>query len=186
MKHIFFTMLTLITWSLVACADNQPQPPAENINNPAAQGSDSEAALSQPGTIVDVVSEAGIFNTLLAAATAADLVDVLNSDGPFTVFAPTDEAFAKLPEGTVESLLLPENKDTLTQILLYHVVAGEVLAEAAIAAAQQNASVDTVSGQSIQLSLDGSNLKINQSTVTAADVAASNGVIHIIDAVLLP
>jgi uncharacterized surface protein with fasciclin (FAS1) repeats len=131
--------------------------------------------------IVDTASAAGSFGTLLAAAEAAGLVDTLKGDGPLTVFAPTDEAFAKLPEGTVESLLKPENKDKLTEILTYHVVAGAVkstdLSDGMTAA--------TVEGAEITVSL-GDTVKINDATVVTPDVIASNGVIHVIDAVLIP
>ncbi len=132
--------------------------------------------------IVDIAVSNGSFNTLVAAVTAADLVDTLKSEGPFTVFAPTDEAFAALPAGTVESLLLPENKDTLVSILTYHVVPGAVTSDQL---AGQHLSVATVNGAEVQI--DGRNgVKVNDSTVTAADIIASNGVIHIIDSVLLP
>ena len=132
--------------------------------------------------IVDVAVGAGIFNTLVAAVQAAELVDVLKSDGPFTVFAPTDEAFAALPEGTVESLLLPENKELLTSILLYHVVAGAVTAADVV----QLESAATVNGASISIKVDDSGVTVDNANVIQTDVAASNGVIHIIDAVILP
>ena len=132
--------------------------------------------------IVDIAVSNGSFNTLVAAVTAAGLVDTLKSEGPFTVFAPTDEAFAALPAGTVESLLLPENKDQLTAILTYHVVPGAVTSDQL---AGQHLSVATVNGAEVQI--DGRDgVMVNDSTVTAADIIASNGVIHVIDAVLLP
>lgn len=134
------------------------------------------------GDIVDVAVGAGDFNTLVAAVTAAGLVDTLKGPGPFTVFAPTDAAFAKLPAGTVESLLLPENKAKLTEILTYHVVPGETRAAAL---AGQFLNVPTVAGPTVQI--DGrSGVRVNDATVVAADVDASNGVIHVIDTVLLP
>ncbi len=132
--------------------------------------------------IVDTAAGAGSFNTLVAAVEAAGLVETLKGDGPFTVFAPTDEAFAALPEGTVEDLLKPENKDKLVAILTYHVVSGKVMASD-VAGAETMAA--TVQGQ--ELKIDGSNgVMINGATVTSADVEASNGVIHVIDQVLLP
>lgn len=132
--------------------------------------------------IVDTAAGAGSFNTLVAAVQAAGLVDTLKGEGPFTVFAPTDDAFAALPEGTVEDLLKPENKDKLVAILTYHVVAGKVMASDVIGSETMAA---TVQGQ--ELKIDGSDgVKINGATVTSADVAASNGVIHVIDQVLLP
>ncbi len=137
---------------------------------------------AQDEDIVDVAIGAGTFNTLVAAVQAADLVDALKGEGPFTVFAPTDEAFAALPEGTVESLLLPENKDQLTAILLYHVVAGSVLAADVVGLD----SATTLNGAAIDISVSDSGVMINNANVVQADVAASNGVIHIIDAVLLP
>jgi uncharacterized surface protein with fasciclin (FAS1) repeats len=130
--------------------------------------------------IVDTAVEAGIFQTLVAAVTAADLVETLKSPGPFTVFAPTDEAFAALPAGTVESLLLPENQDLLVAILTYHVVSGALFSGEVLAAAQ----LTTVQGQN--LIVDAANVRINDSNIVTADIEASNGVIHVIDAVLLP
>ena len=137
---------------------------------------------AQDEDIVDVAVGAGVFNTLVAAVQAAELVDVLKGEGPFTVFAPTDEAFAALPEGTVESLLLPENKELLVSILLYHVVSGAVMAADVV----ELDSAATVNGASVSISVSDSGVMINDANVVQADVAASNGVIHIIDAVLLP
>ncbi len=132
--------------------------------------------------IVDIAASNGNFNTLVAAVTAAGLVDTLKGDGPFTVFAPTDAAFAALPAGTVDSLLLPENKDQLTAILTYHVVPGAVTSDQL---AGQRLNVATVNGADVHV--DGRNgVKVNDSNVTTADIIASNGVIHVIDAVLLP
>jgi len=132
------------------------------------------------GTIVDVAVGAGNFTTLVAAVTAADLVETLSGTGPFTVFAPTDEAFAALPAGVLDALLLPENKALLAQILTYHVVSGMVMA-----ADVTDGEVATVEGQKVKLSTMGG-VMVNQATVVAADVMASNGVIHAIDAVILP
>jgi len=137
---------------------------------------------AQDEDIVDVAIGAGTFNTLVAAVQAADLVDALKGEGPLTVFAPTDEAFAALPEGTVESLLLPENKELLTSILLYHVVSGSVMAADVV----ELDSATTLNGDSIAISVSDSGVTINDANVVQADVAASNGVIHIVDAVLLP
>ncbi len=142
----------------------------------------ADMASEGPGDIVDVASANGSFNTLVAAVAAADLVDTLKSDGPFTVFAPTDEAFAALPAGTVETLLKPENKDQLVQILTYHAVPGKIAA-ADIPASR--ISVATVEGSNLHI--DGRNgVKVENANVIIPDVAASNGVIHVIDAVLLP
>jgi uncharacterized surface protein with fasciclin (FAS1) repeats len=141
-----------------------------------------QAASAKGGDIVDTAVGAGSFNTLVAAVKAAGLVDTLKGEGPFTVFAPTDEAFAKLPAGTVESLLEPENKDRLIAILTYHVVPGKVMS-GDLAGSSMN--VKTVQGQSISVQAFG-NVRINDATVTAADVEATNGVIHVIDSVILP
>ncbi|MFT6875647.1 MAG: putative surface protein with fasciclin (FAS1) repeats [Granulosicoccus sp.] len=132
--------------------------------------------------IVDTAVEAGSFSTLVAAVQAAGLVDTLKSDGPFTVFAPTDDAFAALPEGTVENLLKPENKDQLVAILTYHVVSGKVMAADVVGTETSAASV-----QGGNLMIDGTDgVKVNGATVTTADIETSNGVIHVIDAVILP
>jgi uncharacterized surface protein with fasciclin (FAS1) repeats len=149
-------------------------------------GSDSEETMDTAavettvGTIVDVASGAGNFSTLVAAVTAAELVETLSGEGPFTVFAPTDEAFAALPAGVLDALLLPENKALLAQILTYHVVSGKVMA-----ADVTDGDVATVEGQTIALST-ASGVTVNGANVVSADVPASNGVIHAIDAVILP
>jgi len=132
--------------------------------------------------IVDTAVSAGQFKTLASALDAAGLVDTLKGDGPFTVFAPTDEAFAKLPAGTVENLLKPENKDQLVAILTYHVVPGKV--EAADVAKLNEAK--TVNGKMINIKVKGDTAMVNDAKVTKADIAASNGVIHVIDTVILP
>jgi len=132
--------------------------------------------------IVDTAVSAGTFNTLAAALEAGDLVKTLKADGPFTVFAPTDEAFAKLPEGTVEMLLLPENKDKLVEILTYHVVPGKVTA-ADVVTLQ---TAQTANGSDISIRVVDNAVFINDSRVVAADIGASNGVIHAVDAVILP
>ena len=132
--------------------------------------------------IVDTAVAAGTFNTLAAALEAGGLVGTLKGDGPFTVFAPTDEAFAKLPAGTVESLLKPENKDQLVAILTYHVVAGKVQAADVV----KLTSATTVNGSDVKVSVNDGVVFINDSRVVAADVEASNGVIHVVDTVLIP
>ncbi len=132
--------------------------------------------------IVDVAVENGSFTTLVAAVQAAGLVDTLKGEGPFTVFAPTDEAFAKLPDGTVEMLLKPENKDKLVAILTYHVVPGKVKASDVV-------SLDkaaTVQGQDVMIKTMGDKVMIDNANVIMADVMASNGVIHVIDTVIMP
>ena len=142
------------------------------------------APLSAQGgkDIVDTAVAAGSFKTLAAALQAADLVDTLKGPGPFTVFAPTDEAFAKLPAGTVEDLLKPENKAKLQRILKYHVVAGKVTA----AEVTKMKSARAVSGDTIAISTRHGGVMVDSAKVAKADVAASNGVIHVIDSVILP
>jgi uncharacterized surface protein with fasciclin (FAS1) repeats len=133
-----------------------------------------------PGTIVEIASGAPNFKTLVAAVKAAGLADTLSGKGPFTVFAPTDAAFAKLPAGTVDTLLKPENKEKLKAILLYHVVAGKVLSTDLKAG-----NVKTLEGQDVKIDLaDG--VHVNDAKVVKADIIASNGVIHVIDTVLIP
>ncbi len=139
-------------------------------------------ARAQGQDIVDTAVGAGQFKTLAAALTAAGLVPTLKGAGPFTVFAPTDEAFAKLPKGTVEDLLKPENKAKLTAILTYHVVSGKVMAADVV----KMTSAKTVQGSSAKVSTMGGGVMIDASHVTKADIVASNGVIHVIDTVLMP
>ena len=141
---------------------------------------ESEAPMEEAGTIVDVAAGNPDFETLVAAVTAADLVETLSGEGPSTVFAPTDEAFDALPEGLLDALLLPENKDALTSILTYHVVSGEVMAADVTAG-----DVATVEGSTIAISTDGG-VKVNDANVVTTDVDASNGVIHVIDKVIVP
>ncbi len=137
-----------------------------------------------PKDIVDTAVAAGSFKTLAAALQAAGLVDTLKGAGPFTVFAPTDEAFAKLPKGTVEDLLKPENKAKLTAILTYHVVPGKVMASQVVTMNGKEAK--TVNGQSVKISVNGNTVMVDGAKVVKTDVAASNGVIHVIDTVILP
>lgn len=142
----------------------------------------SALAGSMKADIVDTASEAGTFKTLLAAADAAGLVETLRSAGPFTVFAPTDEAFAKLPAGTVESLLLPENKDQLAAVLTYHVLPGKVMASQV----QDKGMATTVQGDTVDFSISGEAVMIDAAKIVATDIEASNGIIHVIDSVILP
>ena len=135
-----------------------------------------------PGDIVEVASGAGSFNTLVAAVQAAGLVEALQGDGPLTVFAPTDEAFAALPEGTLDSLLKPENKEQLKGILLYHVVEGKVMSSDL----SGTTNAETLQGSTVEVVAADSGVTVNGANVVKADVAASNGVIHVIDAVILP
>ena len=141
--------------------------------------------LAQDAATKDIVTtavQAGSFKTLAAALNAAGLVETLQGKGPFTVFAPSDEAFAKLPAGTVETLLKPENKSRLIAVLTYHVVAGKVMAADVV----KLKAATTVNGQRVDVKIDGDKVRIDQAQVVAADIACSNGVIHVIDQVILP
>ena len=145
------------------------------ISVPAFSGSSKK-------DIVDTAAGAGSFNTLVAAVEAADLVDTLKSDGPFTVFAPTDEAFEKLPAGTVESLLKPENKEKLQAILLYHVVPGKVSAADVV----KLSSAKTASDMDLTIVVEGQTVMVNNARVIQTDIMTSNGIIHVIDTVMIP
>jgi len=136
---------------------------------------------SQAGDIVDVAASNKSFSTLVAAVKAAGLVETLKGEGPYTVFAPTDEAFAKLPKGTLESLLKPENKQKLVAILTYHVVPGKVMAKDV-----KSGKVKTASGSSFKMKVSKKGVWVDNAKVVATDVKADNGVIHVIDTVILP
>lgn len=142
----------------------------------------SPARAQQGKDIVDTAVAAGSFNTLAKALTAADLVSTLKGPGPFTVFAPTDEAFAKLPAGTLENLLKPENKAMLRRVLTYHVVPGKVMAADVV----KLTSAKAVSADMLSIKVSGSTVMVDKALVVQTDIAASNGVIHVIDTVLLP
>ncbi|MCX7033720.1 MAG: fasciclin domain-containing protein [Arenimonas sp.] len=152
------------------------------VATPAFAGHHNEAETKAPGTIVDVAAGNADFETLVAAVKAAGLAETLSGAGPFTVFAPTDAAFAKLPAGTVENLLKPENKDKLVALLTYHVVAGKVMAADVVGL--DNAT--TVNGAVADITVTDGTVKVDEATVTATDIAASNGVIHVIDTVIMP
>lgn len=142
----------------------------------------SNAFADSKKDIVDTAVAAGDFKTLAAALQAAGLVDTLKGQGPFTVFAPTDEAFAKLPPGTVEDLLKPENKQKLISILTYHVVAGDVMAKDVVKLHEAK----TVDGQDVKIMVDNGKVMVNDANVIKTDIQCTNGVIHVIDTVLLP
>jgi uncharacterized surface protein with fasciclin (FAS1) repeats len=169
MKTNPLVLSCFLAFALAGCAKDSPEPA-------------TAASVMDEPNIVTVAAGAGQFNTLVAAIKAAVLVDTLQSPGPFTVFAPTDEAFAKLPAGTLDDLLLPENKGKLASILKYHVVAGEVLAADVV----KLTSADTVEGQSVSISTSDAGVRVNDANVIKTDVTASNGVIHVIDTVLIP
>jgi uncharacterized surface protein with fasciclin (FAS1) repeats len=176
-------MLSLATLALVAtpafaggCVNKHAAAAQETLKS-----TESETSMTK-SDIVDTAAAAGSFNTLLAAATAAGLVDALKGAGPLTVFAPTDAAFAALPAGTVETLLKPENKDKLAGILKLHVIAGSKVTSDQLAG--KKLSADTLNGK---VAIDGTNgVTVNGANVVTADIEASNGVIHVIDKVLLP
>ena len=178
-----------------SCAEGTKEK-TEEVNTEVAEATmEVEAPVQEaPGTIVDVAVGNENFTTLVAAVKAAGLVETLASAGPFTVFAPTNDAFAKLPEGTVGTLVKPENKAMLTDILTYHVVAGKYMAGDVVAAIKENNGsfeTNTVMGQKITLMMDGENVVIKdakggKSVIIMTDVAASNGVIHAIDTVIMP
>ena len=147
-----------------------------------ASAYESSAKKAAKADIVDTAVAAGSFNTLVAAVQAAGLVETLKGDGPFTVFAPTDAAFAALPEGTVESLLKPENRDQLVAVLTYHVVPGKVTAAEVVNLSEAG----TVNGANVTISSSYGKVRVDGANVVQADVLASNGVIHVIDQVILP
>ena len=177
-------LLSSVGFVIVGCT-----PPADTSSTPAASSGAAPTAASTPAPIpamakdiVDVAIGAPQFSTLVAAVQAADLVDKLKGAGPFTVFAPTNDAFAKLPAGTVENLLKPENKAQLVAMLTYHVLPGKVMA-----ADVADAQVTPATVQGATVAVDGrSGVKVNNATVISADIAASNGIIHGIDTVLMP
>lgn len=184
MKKFFlglFAVALLGTTSVFAqkdCGDKEKKTTAK-----ASGVKYTKASLNQTPDIVDTAVSAGSFNTLVDAAKAAGLVDTLKGPGPFTVFAPTDEAFAKLPAGTVENLLKPENKAQLVKILTYHVVSGKVMAADVV----KLKSANTVQGQAIKIKAKKGKVTLNKTTnVVKTDIGTSNGVIHVIDSVLLP
>jgi uncharacterized surface protein with fasciclin (FAS1) repeats len=150
---------------IIGCDSNEADAPVETSS----------------GDIVQVAVDGG-FSTLVAAVQAADLVSVLQSPGPFTVFAPTDEAFAKLPAGTVDDLLKPENKDQLVAVLTYHVVPGRVPASEVVTLSKAN----TVQGSDVDITVTNGTVRVNNAVVTQTDIEATNGIVHVIDTVLLP
>lgn len=172
-----FNLLSVLLVAIIALAACAPQATPVPTVEPTAI---PEPELSD---IVDTAVADGRFTTLAAALGAADLIDTLKGEGPFTVFAPTDDAFAKLPEGTVESLLLPENLEQLKSILLYHVVSGKVMASDVVTLT----SADTVLGEPVTIKVEDGKVYLNDTVeVIITDIEASNGIIHVIDAVLLP
>ena len=176
----------LLTLTLIAAACGSDESNDEAAaETPAAESTTDEVMAEAPGTIVDVAVANGSFTTLVAAVQAAGLVETLSGDGPFTVFAPTDDAFAAALEAlglTAEELL--GNTELLTSVLTYHVIAGEVPASQVVTMDGQSAA--TVNGAEVTITIEGDTVMVNDATVIAVDVEASNGIIHVIDSVLLP
>jgi uncharacterized surface protein with fasciclin (FAS1) repeats len=175
--------VTIAAVSLSACGSSDTassETSAATMPSATSAPAASSSAPAAAGTIVEVASANPDFSTLVAAVKAAGLVETLNGAGPFTVFAPTNEAFEALPAGLLDKLLLPANKESLTKILTYHVIPAQVMA-----ADVKAGKVKTVEGSEITLATDGG-VTVDKATVTATDVAASNGVIHVIDQVLVP
>lgn len=180
-SNIVLSVLLVLTFVVAACA---PAPTPAPTAMPEPTKIPEPTATPEPvlKDIVDTAVADGRFTTLVAAVTAAELVDTLKGEGPFTVFAPTDDAFAKLPAGTVEELVKPENKQKLTDILLYHVVSGKVMAADVVGLT----SATTVLGKDVAVKVDMGNVYVNDAKVIITDIETSNGVIHVIDTVLLP
>lgn len=181
MKRLpLMSLLLILTLIIAACGASEPAPTAVPTAVPAP--TEVPMAAETANTIVDIAVNDGRFNTLVAAVTAAGLVETLSGEGPFTVFAPTDDAFAALPEGTLDALL-QDPEGSLKDILLYHVVSGKVMAADVVGLS----AAPTVGGEEIAVSLNGDQVLLNGSTaVIITDIEASNGVIHVIDSVLLP
>lgn len=180
MKNLKFLSLAVASFATVfavSCSAPKEEVVEETVDTVAVV-----APVEAPKTVVDIAVGSPDHTTLVAAVTAAGLVETLSGPGPFTIFAPTNAAFTALPAGTVEGLLKPESKDKLTSILTYHVVSGNVLA----ADLTDGQKVITLNGQELTVSIANGVVKINGATVTAADLAGSNGVIHVIDGVILP
>ncbi|SDG83075.1 fasciclin domain-containing protein [Psychroflexus sediminis] len=200
MKRVILSLSVIAMIAFTSCKNDQnkeseaQQEEAAMDAESSSEEAMSEDAMSDGQTVVEIAAGNEDFSTLVTAVKAAELVETLNSEGPFTVFAPTDAAFAKLPEGTVATLLEPENKEKLTGILTYHVVSGEFMAADVVAAINDNGGsfvIPTVQGEELTATLEGENVVLtdangNKATVVMADVDASNGVIHAIDAVVMP
>lgn len=202
MKKIILSLSVIAMIAFTSCKNNEEkQKETETEQKEDAMESDasyddgnSEDAMSDQQNIVEIASGNDDFSTLVTAVKAAGLVETLSGDGPFTVFAPTNGAFAKLPEGTVPNLVKPENKEQLTGILTYHVVSGEFMAADVVSAIEDNGgsfTIPTVQGGELTASLDGENVILTDangstSTIIMTDVDASNGVIHAIDTVVMP
>jgi transforming growth factor-beta-induced protein len=176
----FGAVLVILVFALAGCQQEQPSTVTEPASAPGA--AETPGAAEAGTDIVDTAVAAGSFGTLVKAVQAAGLAETLKGEGPFTVFAPTDEAFAKLPPGTLEDLLKPENKEKLTAILTYHVVPGKVMAADVVG----RESAATVNGADLSIKVTEDTVMVDSAKVVQTDIECSNGVIHVIDAVLLP
>jgi uncharacterized surface protein with fasciclin (FAS1) repeats len=176
-KFLSFALVGFVTLAVVSCSAPKEEVVEETVDSVAVA-----APVEAPKTVVDIAVGSADHTTLVTAVTAAGLVETLSGTGPFTIFAPTNAAFAALPAGTVETLVKPESKDKLTAILTYHVVAGNVMA----ADLKDGQKVTTLNGQELTVAIKDGVVTINGAKVTTADLAGSNGVIHVVDAVLLP
>jgi uncharacterized surface protein with fasciclin (FAS1) repeats len=182
-KSIAATLgLAIVSGGFLFSASSQAQNGTPATAPAPATSQPAKAPAKKKPTIVDIAAKGKQFTTLVAALKAADLVDTLAGDGPFTVFAPTNAAFAKLPKGTVANLLKPENKEQLKKVLTYHVVSGAVPSTKL----KNGQKVVTVEGASITVHIKGRQVKVNNAHVTAANIKASNGIIHVIDTVIMP
>lgn len=181
-RFLFFALMALLIGTVGCSDDNNPLAPSDGakVQNRALDSDGDE--MVDGDDIVDTAIAAGSFNTLVAAVQAADLEDALRGDGPFTVFAPTDDAFADLPEGLVDQLLLPQNQEKLQELLLYHVVAGAIFSDDL----RRFNYTETLNGQYLWIRKFWGNIRVNSARVIDGDIAASNGVIHVINKVLIP
>ncbi len=196
MKKIVLSMAVLASIAFTSCKDNEKSESEEATmtEEVAMENAEMEEEAPEQQNIAEIAMSNDNFSTLVTAVQAADLAETLSSEGPFTVFAPTNDAFAKLPEGTVATLTQPENKEKLSGILTYHVVSGEYMAEDVIKAINDNGgsfTIPTVQGGSLTATLENGKVVLTdatgaKSTVVMTDVDASNGVIHAIDAVVMP
>ena len=192
MKRIILSLSVIAMIAFTSCKNTESKDEEAQQEETATET--TEETMTEQQTIVGVASGNDNFSTLVTAVKAAELVETLSGDGPFTVFAPTNDAFNKLPEGTVPTLLEPENKEKLTGILTYHVVSGEFMAADVVKAIQDNNgsfTIQTVQGEELTASLEGESVVLtdangNKATVIMTDVDASNGVIHAIDSVVMP
>ncbi|AFU70054.1 secreted protein with fasciclin repeat domain [Psychroflexus torquis ATCC 700755] len=196
MKKLILSLSVIAMIAFTSCKNSETEEKevAEQEEVAVETETSTEGMMEEPQTIVEIAVGNENFSTLVVALKAAGLVETLSSEGPFTVFAPTNDAFGKLPEGTVPTLVMPENKEKLAGILTYHVVSGEFMAADVVNAITENDgsfTIPTVQGEELVATLEGESVILtdangNKSTVVIADVDASNGVIHAIDSVVMP